>query len=244
MISARGITKRYGRLRVLSDVDIDIPRGTVTAIIGPNSSGKTTFNKVLLGLVRADAGTIQFCGAVVNGASAYRARIGYMQQAPRFPENLSADDVMRLLTDVRGDVGVRDEQLIDELELSPVLAAPLGKLSGGMRQRVNAALAFLFSPELLILDEPTAALDPRASAALKDKIRRDRDQGRTFVLTSHVLSELEELADRVVFLLEGRVVYQGSTADLLASAGATSLERAAAHLMELDRRDALTLAGV
>lgn len=224
--------KSYGKLPVLRGLDLDVERGQVTAIVGPNASGKTTFNKILLGLVRADRGEVHIDGHRVDEDPAYRARIGYMPQAARFPENLCADDVFRMLADLRGlTEGSRDEELIESLVLGPVLRTPIRVLSGGMRQRVNAALAFLFRPELLLLDEPTAALDPISSGVLKDKIRQERDAGRTFILTSHVLSELEELADRVAFLLEGQVRFSGSQAELKAMTGEVTLERAIAQLM-------------
>jgi Cu-processing system ATP-binding protein len=236
MIVARGLRKSFGALPALRDVDIHIPRGEVTAIIGPNASGKTTFNKIVLGLVRPDAGTVRLDGTLIDGSSAYRARIGYMQQAPRFPENLTAANVFSMLADLRRGPVQRDDELIDTLSLASVLHRPMRHLSGGTRQRINAALAFLFSPDVLILDEPTAALDPISSSTLKDKIRRERAAGRTFVVTSHVLSEVDELADRVVFLLDGGVRFSGRVADLMAEAGESSLERAAARLMRDHQR--------
>ena len=231
MIEARGVSKAFGSLAVLRDIDLSILRGEVIAIIGPNAAGKTTLNKMILGLVRPDSGTITVDGRLIGTSAAYRGRIGYMQQSPRFPENLCAAEVFAMLTDLRGGAVVRDDELIDLLALGPMLHAPMRHLSGGTRQRINAALAFLFTPDLLILDEPTAALDPISSLTLKDKIRRERDQGRTFVVTSHVLSELEELADRVIFLLDGRVRFSGRSRDLMVEAGESSLERAAAKLM-------------
>ena len=231
MIEARGIRKSFGPLAVLRGIDLDIPRGEVTAIIGPNASGKTTFNKMLLGLVRPDAGVIRLDGHVVNGSARYRSRIGYMQQAPRLPENLCAADVFEMLSDLRGGAVERDDELIDTLSLATVLRSPMRHLSGGTRQRINAALAFLFAPDVLILDEPTAALDPISSSTLKDKIRRERAAGRTFLVTSHVLSEMEELADRVIFLLDGGVRFSGRPQALMEEAGEPSLERAAAKLM-------------
>jgi Cu-processing system ATP-binding protein len=231
MITAHGISKAFGSRPVLRGVDLAVPRGEVTAIIGPNAAGKTTFNKMVLGLVRPDTGQLCIDGVPINGSAEYRARIGYMPQAARFPENLRAADIIALLTDLRGGAPVRDDELIDTLSLAKVLQTPMRILSGGTRQRINAALAFLFAPELLILDEPTAALDPVSSSTLKDKIRSARNQGTTFVITSHVLSELEELADHVVFLLDGKIRFQGRPLDLMNEAGETTLERAAARLM-------------
>ena len=231
MISARGVRKRFGRLPVLNGVDLDVAAGCVTAIVGPNASGKTTFNRIVLGLVRADAGEIMFDGRRLNGDSAYRARIGYMPQIARFPENLTGRDLMGMLADVRGAGARRDEELVETLALGPVLDSPLRVLSGGTRQRINAALAFLFAPDLLILDEPTAGLDPISAGALKDRMRRDRDAGRALIVTSHVLSELDEIADRIAFLLEGEVRFEGTRAELLGTTGEPTLEKAIARLM-------------
>ncbi len=237
MITALGIRKSFGRHQVLRDLNVDVPRGRITAIIGPNASGKTTFNKMVLGLVRPDAGALRLDGGLINGSAAYRARIGYMPQAARFPGNLRPADIIDLLTDLRGgSMHVRrDDELLDTLSLAPVLDRPMRVLSGGTRQRVNAALAFLFSPELLILDEPTAALDPVSASTLKDKIRRERERGTTVLVTSHVLSELEELADHIVFLLDGGVRFAGRPNDLMREAGERTLELAAARLMRAAR---------
>ena len=231
MIEARGVVKAYGPLSVLQGIDLDIEPGQITAIVGPNASGKTTFNKIVLGLVRADAGTVRFDGAVVNGTSAYRRRIGYMPQAARYPENLCAHDVLTMLSDLRGPHVTRDEELVDLFQLDAIMRAPLRTLSGGMRQRVNAALAFLFTPDLLILDEPTAGLDPISSSTLKDKMLRERANGRTFIITSHVMSELQELSDRIVFLLDGRVRFSGTQHTLKEMTREATLERAIASLM-------------
>lgn len=231
LVRISNVMKRYGSRTVLQGVSLDLARGAVTAVIGPNGAGKTTLNKALLGLVRIDGGTIAFDGEDTAGRIAHRARIGYMPQTPRYPDAFSAGDVLHLLTDLRGVHAVRDESLVNELELRPFLSQPARALSGGQRQRLNAAAAFLFSPDLLLLDEPTAGLDPIASGILKDKIRQVRDDGRAVVITSHILSELQELADTVVFLHEGRVRWSGPLPDLMHGTGATTLERAIARLM-------------
>lgn len=231
MISARGIRKRFGRLQVLNGVDLDVGPGSVTAIVGPNASGKTTFNRIILGLVRPDAGELVFRGERLNGKANYREQIGYMPQIARYPENLSGRDIMAMVRDVRGNAVPRDEELVETLQLGPVLDTPFRVLSGGTKQRINAAIAFLFRAELLILDEPTAGLDPISAGTLKEKIRRERDAGRALIITSHVLSELDEIADRIAFLLDGTLQFSGSRLDLLNSTGESTLERAIARLM-------------
>ena len=235
MIQARGIIKRYGRLQVLNGVDLDVARGSITAIVGPNASGKTTLNRIILGLVRPDAGTIVVDDRPLNGDASYRERIGYMPQIARFPENLTGREVISLLRGVRARATAPDETLIHALELEENLDKPLRTLSGGTRQRINAAIAFLFPSNLLILDEPTAGLDPVSAGILKDTMRAARDAGRTIIVTSHVLSELDEVADRIAFLLDGSVRYSGSRTTLLSQTGESSLERAVARLMRESR---------
>lgn len=230
MIRLRGVSKAFRRRTVLEGIDLDVHAGRVTAVLGPNGSGKTTLIRMVLGLVRPDAGTIEVDGRVLDGDPSYRARIGYMPQAPRFPENLTGREILAMLESLRGP-GARDRSLIEAFALAPELDKPVRTLSGGTRQKVSAAAAFLFEPALLILDEPGAGLDPLANAALKDAIRRARDEGRTAVLTSHVLSEVEQLADDVVVLHEGRVLWAGSLGELRTWTHETSLERAVTKLM-------------
>ena len=233
MIRIAGLTKRYGAHEVLRGLDLEIAPARVTAIVGPNGTGKTTLIKAVLGLVRPDAGTITVDGTVVGEDCGYRARIGYMPQIPRFPQNLTGAELLAMLRDMRGErVGQAiDEELIERFQLGSQLAKPVRTLSGGTQQKLNAVMAFLFSPSLLILDEPTAGLDPASSAVFKDKILAERDAGRTFVLSSHFMNELEELADDVVFLLEGRVQYRGPVEELMRSTRQANLGRAISWLM-------------
>jgi Cu-processing system ATP-binding protein len=226
-----GLMKRFGALQVLQGVNAVIATGRVTAILGPNGAGKTTLIKSILGLTRPDGGTLLVDGRPVSDDPAYRARIGYMPQIARFPENLSASDLLEMLADLRGRDARQDRELIDGFRLGPELAKPLRTLSGGTRQKVNAVLAFLFGPDLLVLDEPTAGLDPLASGVLKDKIRAERARGATFVVTSHIMSELEEIADDVVFVLDGVVRFAGSVESLKVRTRQLNLERAVAQLM-------------
>jgi Cu-processing system ATP-binding protein len=231
MIEVRGVRKRYGALQVLDGVDVTFSAGRVTAVVGPNSAGKTTLIKSILGLTRVDSGTITVAGTPIDDDGRYRADIGYMPQIASFPENLSADDLFAMMRDLRGPETPRDEALIERLGLLEHLRKPLRVLSGGTRQKVNAALAFLFAPRILFLDEPTAGLDPVACGVIKAKVLAERALGRTFVLTSHVMSELEELADDVAFLVDGRIRFAGSIHDLKKRTRQLSLERAIAHVL-------------
>lgn len=226
-----GLRKRFGRLTALDAVDIAVAAGRITALVGPNGAGKSTLIKCLLGLVRPDAGSILLAGAPLDGGFSYRRGLGYMPQAPRFPDNLTGREVVDMLRDLRGHAEPTDDELLEWFGESGALDRPVRVLSGGTRQRLNAAIAFLFRPGLLILDEPTAGLDPVASGILKDKIRRVRDGGATVVLSSHLMAELEELAEDLVFLVDGKVRYAGTITGLKEQAGETGLERAMAALL-------------
>ena len=230
MIVARGLAKSYGSVAVLRGINLEIARGRVTAIVGPNGAGKTTFIKALLGLTRPDAGILTFDGVAIGDDAAYRARIGYMPQIAHFPENLTGTELLALLRDLRGAASL-DERLIEQLGLRDAVDKKLRVLSGGTRQKVNAVAAFLFGPDLYVLDEPTSGLDPVSAGILKQRILAERVAERTIILTSHILSEIDELADDVVFLDEGQVRFAGGVPELKRETGQTTIERAIAALM-------------
>ncbi|HTO72419.1 MAG TPA: ABC transporter ATP-binding protein [Gemmatimonadales bacterium] len=230
-ISVEGLEKSYGRLAVLRGADAVVEPGRITALVGPNGAGKTTLLKILLGLVRPDRGEVTVLGHRINGGHDYRARIGYMPQAARFPENLRGREVLAMLRALRSSRGGEDTGLIDIMELEPELEKPVRTLSGGNRQKLNAAIAFLFRPELLILDEPTAGLDPIASGILKTRVRAAQAAGTSVLIASHVMSELEELASDVVFLLDGTVRFAGGIEALKTLTGEARLEAAVARVM-------------
>jgi Cu-processing system ATP-binding protein len=231
LIEIQGLKKRFGKLRVLEEVNLSIEKGSITAIVGPNGSGKTTLIKSLLGLVHIDHGEIRIDGRQVNGNCSYRSKIGYMPQIASFPENLKVRELLDMLKDVRGMREGLDEELVDTLQIAREMEKPLRTLSGGTRQKVGAVIAFLFNPGLMILDEPTAALDPVSSSQVKDKIASENRKGKTVILTSHNMNEIEELSERIVFLLEGRIYFHGAINDLKRESGEENLERAVAGLM-------------
>jgi Cu-processing system ATP-binding protein len=238
LVTISNLSKRYGDRDVLRSVSLTLRPGFVTAVVGPNGSGKTTLIKSLLGLVRPNAGRIVFDGAEVGPDDmAYRSHIGYMPQAARFPDHLTGREVLAMLRDLRRQsADACDESLIIDFQLEPELDKPLKTLSGGTRQKLNAAIAFLFRPDLIVLDEPTAGLDPVASAALKDKVETAMTEGVAGLLTSHIVSELEALADDIVFLMEGQVRFAGTISELKAAAGHTRLDRAIAKIMKESTR--------
>ena len=230
-VRVRGVRKRFGARTVLDDLDATFPRGQITGLVGPNGAGKTTLIKILLGLVTPDGGNVEILGRPLDGTPAYRARLGYMPQAPRFAEHLTGRELVAMVRDLRGATGPVDEALLDWFTGTTALDQRVETLSGGTRQKLNAALAFLFRPDLLILDEPTAGLDPVASRRLKDHILEARERGVSVVLSSHLAGELEELADHLVFVLDGKARFEGNGRALARATGWSDLERGLAALM-------------
>jgi Cu-processing system ATP-binding protein len=240
IIRIENLRKRYGRLQVLDDLTLEIPEGRVTAVLGPNGAGKTTLIKSILGLVRPEGGEIVVRGERLNGDPEYRKHIGYMPQIARYPENLTGREIIRMIRGLRNGDGTVDESLVEALGVGPELDKPFRTLSGGNRQKLSAVLAFLFRPEILFLDEPTAGLDPISSSVLKDRILEERAAGRTVVLTSHIMSEVQELADSVIYLLDGKVRFDEPVRDLLDSTDEPTVERAVARRMKEDLEGAGT----
>lgn len=234
MITLDSIRKRFGDLDVLQDVSLALRPGAVTALVGPNGSGKTTLIKILLGLTRADHGALSIDGRPVDDAGAYRRAIGYMPQAAHFPTNLRVRDVLDLVAQLRPGEPT-DDDLARAFDMDGIRDKFVGTLSGGTKQRVNAVIAFMFRPSLLILDEPTAGLDPLSANVLKEKVRAVRGEGRSVLVTSHIMAELESLADDVAFLCDGRLRFAGPVADLLSRTGERTLEEAVAALMRTER---------
>jgi Cu-processing system ATP-binding protein len=234
MITLDTIRKRFGALDVLDDVTLALRTGAVTALVGPNGSGKTTLIKIILGLTRADAGTLHVDGKTADADGNYRRLIGYMPQAAHFPSNLSVGDVLDLVRQLRPGEAM-DNDLYEAFDMPSIAGKLVGTLSGGTRQKVNAVIAFWFRPSLLILDEPTAGLDPLSSNVLKEKIRAVRREGRSVLITSHIMTELESLADDVAFLCDGRLRFAGQVSELMERTGKRSLEEAVAELMRSER---------
>ena len=232
IIRVENLDKSFGRLHVLNKINLQIRAGEITAIVGPNGSGKTTLTKSILGLAKPDSGQIFVSGQVLNGNWAYRKHIGYMPQIARFPENLRVKEILFMVKDLREKETELDEELLHKFGIEKEIDKPLRTLSGGTRQKVSATIAFLFVPDILILDEPTAGLDPAASSKLKEKILQEKSRGKTIILTSHIMSEVEELAENIVFLLDGRIGFQGKITDLKSSIGEHNLERSIARMME------------
>jgi len=232
MIIASNVSKKFGKLQALDNVSVTCNKGECIALIGPNGSGKTTLIKSILGMVVCDSGFITFNGKNIKHHWQYRENIGYMPQIGRYPDNMSIGQVLNMMKDIRGKKNVQlDEDLINQFGLKEILTKRMRTLSGGTRQKVSAALAFLFNPDVLILDEPTAGLDPVASEILKEKIIAEKNKGKLVLITSHILSELDDLISQVIYMQEGKLCFHKKIQDLRADTGEEKLSRAIAHVM-------------
>jgi Cu-processing system ATP-binding protein len=232
MIIANNVNKSFGKLQVLKEVSVNCGEGECIALIGPNGSGKTTFIKCLLGMVVPDSGFITFKGSNIIHDWAYRKHIGYMPQIGRYPDNMTIAQVFEMMKDIRKQKNNIDEELIHAFGLDKLMEKRMRTLSGGTRQKVSAALAFLFNPDILILDEPTAGLDPVASEILKEKIIAEKQKGKLILITSHILSELDDLITQVMYLQDGQLRFHKSIELLRKDTGEEKLAKAIARVMQ------------
>lgn len=232
MIIATNVTKQFGKLKALDNVSLSFNRGQCISLTGPNGSGKTTLIKCLLGMVVPDSGFITFNHQNILHHWQYRSAIGYMPQIGRYPENMTIAQVFDMMKDIRKSKSDLDEELIQHFRLPEIADKKMRTLSGGTRQKVSAALAFLFNPEVLILDEPTAGLDPLSTETLKDKIRLEKEKGKLILITSHILSDLDDLVTEVIYMQEGALRFHKSLEQLKEDTGQTQLSRAIAQVMK------------
>jgi ABC-2 type transport system ATP-binding protein len=239
-VSARGLVKLYGELVAVDNVDLTVEKGDVFGYLGPNGAGKTTSLRMLLGLIRPTEGSIELFGRDphVVGAKALSGVAGFVE-GPTFYPYLTARRNLRLLAAYDdGDSRSRIEELLELVELSDRGEDKVGGYSHGMRQRLGIAAALLRDPKLLLLDEPTTGLDPAGMRDMRDLVRRLAGEGITVLLSSHLLTEVEDLCNRVAIIRKGRIVYEGRLQDLLATAATGFRLRS----LELDRAKALLLA--
>ena len=232
MIIASNVSKQFGKLKALDNVSATCLKGQCIALIGPNGSGKTTLIKSILGMVVPDSGFITFNGKNIVHDWKYRSKIGYMPQIGRYPENMTIGQVLDMMKDIRSEKGPLDEELIETFQLNNLLKKRMRTLSGGTRQKVSACIAFLFDPDVLILDEPTAGLDPVSSEQLKDKIIKEKEKGKLVLVTSHILSELDDLITHVIYMQDGVLRFHKSIDDLKQDTGELKLSKAIAHYMK------------
>lgn len=231
VISISNITKKFGNLTVLKGINFDLDRGGIFAVLGPNGSGKTTILKIILGMVIPQGGEVMIDGRVVNKSWSHRKGIGYLPQIARFPDNLTVIELISMIKDIR-QMPAQEKVLIEKFGMEPFLNQKLSNLSGGTRQKVNIILTFMFDSAILILDEPTAGLDPLSLIRLKELIQQEKEKGKIILITTHILNLVESLADEIIFLLEGDIYFKGSVHELTNKTGMKDLEHSIARILE------------
>lgn len=232
MIDVKNVSKNFGKTRALKNVSLRFGKGQCIALIGPNGCGKTTLIKSILGLVVPTSGQILFRGKDINDGCAYRNNIGYMPQIGRYPENMSIGQVIETIKHLRQNNVGNDEDLMRAFQLPSMADKRMRTLSGGTTQKVSATLAFLFNPDVLILDEPTAGLDPVAAEILKEKIISEREKGKLILITSHLLSELDDLVSEIIFMQEGEVMFHKPLQTLLDQTGEEKISKSIAKILK------------
>ena len=225
VVNAAELTKSYKRTQALRGVDLQVGAGEVVGLLGPNGAGKSTLTKVLCGLVRPDGGEARIAGAKAGSIDA-RSRVGYLAELFRFPGWASADEVLvthQRLAHRPTPGGDRDERdrLLGEVGLTHAATTRIEAMSKGMQQRLGLAQAMIGDPAVLLLDEPTSALDPAGRHTVREVLSRARDRGTAVLLNTHLLGEVEQLADRVVLIDAGKVVAEGTVDALTAGQGVT-----------------------
>lgn len=230
MITIQNLHKTYGKVNVLKGLDLEINSGGIFAVLGPNGSGKTTLIKSILGMVIPEKGDIIINGERILKTHLYRNSINYLPQIASFPANLTVNELIQMIKDVRAKKA-NEERLIELFDLKPFLKQKLGNLSGGTRQKVNLILTFMFDSEIIILDEPTTGLDPISLIRLKSIIQEEKQKGKTILITSHIMSFVEEISDEIVFLLDGKIYFKGSITKLKEDTNQSDLEHAIANIL-------------
>ncbi len=216
MIEIKNLTKKFNKFTALNQVNIRFNDGHSVALIGPNGCGKTTLIKCILGLNVVEDGDILVNNESVKEHYLYRKNIGYMPQIGRYPENMTIAQTIQMIKDTRKvSESELDTELLEAFELENIFDKKMRTLSGGTTQKVSAVLAFLFNPGIIILDEPTAGLDPLASEILKNKIIKEKNKGKLIIITSHLLSELDDIVSEIVFMNEGKVIVHQSVEELM-----------------------------
>ena len=229
MIRIEDLHKKFGSNQVLSGTNLSIKSPGIYAVLGPNGSGKTTLIKCILGMVIPTSGEIEVEGKAVKENWKYRQEINYLPQIANFPGNLRVFELIAMIKDLRQKPS-QDDVLVSSFGLAPYLNNKLASLSGGTRQKVNILLAFMFNSPLIILDEPTTGLDPAALISLKKLIQKEKSQGKTILITTHIMQFVEEMADTIVYLLEGKIYFKGTIKELKERTGENNFDHAIARI--------------
>jgi len=225
---AEGLVKHFGPVAAVDGVSLTVSAGEVVGLLGPNGAGKTTTLRMLAGILTPDAGAVSVGGLDIHDRPLEaKRRLGFLSGDTQLYQRLSTREVLRYFGRLYGMadalIEARTAQLVEELEMQEFAGRPCGTLSSGQKQRANIARAFLHDPDLLILDEPTVALDVISGQFIVESIRRQRDAGRAVLFSTHIMSEAEYLCDRILLLHRGRIIDEGVLDDLLARSGCRNL---------------------
>jgi len=231
MIEIKNISKKFGKLEVLKNVSVSCNSGQCIALIGPNGCGKTTLIKSILGMVIPDSGSMEFNQKSIFGDYLYREKIGYMPQIGRYPDTMTIGEIIEMVKKIRNSKDNLDEDLFRDFEIEKMLNKQMRTLSGGTTQKISAVLAFLFNPDVLILDEPTAGLDPLASELLKEKIIKEKEKGKLIIITSHLLSELDDLISEIIFMQDGKIFFHKKVNELREETQEDKISKAIAKIL-------------
>ncbi|WP_147916317.1 ATP-binding cassette domain-containing protein [Ruania zhangjianzhongii] len=228
-IEVSGLRKSFGAVEVLSGIDLRVERGSVHALLGPNGAGKTTLVTILATLVRPDAGTASIAGTdLLTDPAGVRRRIALTGQSAAVDDVLTAEENLRMMAGLQGLRGraarIRTRELLDRFDLSDAARRRVKTFSGGMRRRLDLALSLVVAADVVFLDEPTTGLDPRSRRELWEVIRTLRADGTTVLLTTQYLEEADELADRISIVGAGRIVAEGTPAELKSTVGEERVE--------------------
>ncbi|WP_369049143.1 ABC transporter ATP-binding protein [Tenacibaculum sp. UWU-22] len=230
MIAIKNLYKKFGKLTVLENLNLNINKSGIYAVLGPNGSGKTTLIKCMLGMVIPNKGELLFQEKSILNKYQYRKDINYLPQIANFPSNLTVIELIKMVKNLRAKES-NEQELIDLFGLNNFLNKKLGNLSGGTKQKVNLVLTFMFDSDLIILDEPTTGLDPIALIHLKKCINQEKEKGKTILITTHIMSFVDEIADEIIFLLDGKIYFKGSVQSLKERTQKQDLNKAIAHLI-------------
>lgn len=230
-IKIEQLHKNFGKVKVLQGLDLNVTEKGIFAILGPNGSGKTTLIKCILGMVIPQKGDILLDNQSILGQWDYRSKVAYLPQIARFPQNLKVQELIKMIKEIRGE-SQREEEIINLFKIQPFLDKKLGTLSGGTKQKINILLTFMFDSDLIILDEPTTGLDPVALIYLKELIQEEKRKGKTILVTTHIMKLVEEIADKIVFLLDGKIYFEGTVTQLQSQTGEKDLEHAIANILK------------
>jgi Cu-processing system ATP-binding protein len=232
MIEFKNINKKFGHIQVLKNINLTIEKGSCTVFIGPNGCGKTTLLKCMLNMVMPDTGSVKINKTDVCSGYESRNSLGFMPQIGYFPENMTVNEVIKTVVSIRNTDKQLDKELYEQFEIQSVGNKKMNTLSGGTVQKVSASIAFMFNPEIIVMDEPFAGLDLLAADILKKKIIKEKENGKTILITSHTFSEIDGIVSHVIFMDNGVISFYKPLQELLTATGKDNVTEAVMCLLK------------